>query len=549
MNHKIPITVGIVGHLDAIITDEHKKILDKLFNDISIQYPNSPITLFSQLAKGADTEVAKQFIEIKEKTNRDYNLIIPIPFNDTEYKKEFNETELKNYTNLISKAERSFVLENNENLTKPDLYRKGGQFVADSSIILIAIWDKNENNKKGGTAEIVKYKIEGSFKNDIEQHIFDLNGSLIELKCNRENSKDRNKIILEDNQLKEFVLDKSIEKSLRKIDDFNSKFTSINKDDFRKSLNDFYPNDIKLIKPNTLLKNIYCVVDTITLSQQKSYKFWLNFFFGFGLIILLVFEIYKHKGLHPYMFYMTLLLIATAFSTYKYSNKKRNNHKQFIEDRIIAEGLRIQFFWNISDIKEATSNHILRIHKTEYNWIKHILLSIYGYTYNGENNRDESVENVKEHWIVNQRNWFEDKLNKNELKQKNYTSFSKVFFWLGILLLSIIACFEYYHFNHSLIHWLIVADSVIFGIYALSKAYTEKQGFEQIENQYSLMKSVYEATENRMNEIEKAEISIESREKQFDELFYLAGKEALIENGNWYLIFKDKDLEVEGVGG
>ena len=275
----------------------------------------------------------------------------------------------------------------------------------------------------------------------------------------------------------------------------------------------------------------------------------MQFFFGFGLVILIVFEIYKHKGLHPYMFYATLLLIGSAFSIYKLSTKKKSNHKEFIEDRVIAEGLRVQFFWNISDIKKATSDHILRIHKTEYNWIKHILLSIYGYTYNGENTRDETIKDVKKFWIINQKDWFENKLHKNEIKQKNYTIFSKVFFWAGLLLLICIATLEHYHFEHNFIHWLIVLDSVIFGIYALSKAYTEKQGFEQIENQYSLMKSVYEATENKMNEIENSEISVSSKEKQLDKLFYLAGKEALIENGNWYLIFKDKDPEVEGVGG
>jgi hypothetical protein len=45
--NKIPITVGIIGHLDAIITNKHNEIIKKLFNDISTKYPNSPVTLFS----------------------------------------------------------------------------------------------------------------------------------------------------------------------------------------------------------------------------------------------------------------------------------------------------------------------------------------------------------------------------------------------------------------------------------------------------------------------------------------------------------------------
>jgi hypothetical protein len=31
------------------------------------------------------------------------------------------------------------------------------------------------------------------------------------------------------------------------------------------------------------------------------------------------------------------------------------------------------------------------------------------------------------------------------------------------------------------------------------------------------------------------------------ELFFVIGKEALIENGSWYLIFKEKEPEIEGI--
>jgi hypothetical protein len=30
-------------------------------------------------------------------------------------------------------------------------------------------------------------------------------------------------------------------------------------------------------------------------------------------------------------------------------------------------------------------------------------------------------------------------------------------------------------------------------------------------------------------------------------LFFVVGKEALIENGNWYLIFKEREPEIKGI--
>lgn len=544
---KIPITVGIIGHLDAIITDDHKRIIDKLFEDISIQYPNSPITLFSQLAKGADTKIAKQFIEIKEKTNRDYQLIVPLPYNEKEYKKEFKETELDIYTNLISKAKRSFVLENIDNLDTSELYRKGGQFVADSSIILIAIWNKDDNDKKGGTADIVRYKIEGSFKDDIETHIFDLNGSLISLQCNRKKSKLESDITLENNQLEKLLKDKSIGKSLSKIEDFNKKLTNVEPSLLKESSNYLYPKDKLIIEPNQFLKDYYSIIDTQANRQQKKYNNLLIGFFIIGFFILVFFEVYKHLGLNQYLFFGTVGLIAMAYIIFNYAHNW-SNHKQFIEDRILAEALRIQFFWNVSDIKKSVSKHILRIHKTEYNWIKHVLLSIYGLTYNTQNTRGETIKDVKNEWIIDQRNFFKQNLKKLTRKKKLFNFLSILFFVFALAALASIFILHTKNPNHHWLELLIVFDSVLFGLFALTKAYYHKKGYEQIRNQYSLMSSIYDSTENKMNVIESSDISKEEKEKQYDRLLYLAGKEALVENGNWYLIFKEKEPEVE-IGG
>jgi len=37
------------------------------------------------------------------------------------------------------------------------------------------------------------------------------------------------------------------------------------------------------------------------------------------------------------------------------------------------------------------------------------------------------------------------------------------------------------------------------------------------------------------------------RHSYLRELFFVIGKEALIENGSWYLIFKEKEPEIEGI--
>lgn len=547
MKNKIPITVGVVGHLDVIFTEEHKVVITNIFKELSNSYPNSPIALFSQLAKGADIEVAKVFLECKEQTKKDFQLIVPLPYKKEEFIDGLTDSEKAEFEQILLQAESTFTLENLENLPKNELYRNAGKFVADSSLILIALYENEDNNKKGGTADIVRYKIEGTFKDDVEEHIFDTKGSLIIIPCNRVSS-DTKTIHLENDYLGNLLKDKSISKALDKIDSSNKEAQKFSEIELETSANYLYPANKRLIEQNQRLKWLYSIFDTIAKNQQARYLNLIKALFLLGILILSVFEIYKHLGLNPIFFGGTLTLIGIAYFIYKQSHKV-GSHTKYLEDRIIAEALRVQFFWNISDIKMAAANYILRIHKTEFNWVKHILLSIYGLTYNGINTRDESINDVKAHWIVNQKEFFESRLSKLEKNHRLFNLLSKIIFWIALAVLVLIFILEHKHFDHHIIHLLIVVDSVLFGLFALIKAYYEKRGFEQIRNQYTLMSTIYSACETKMNEIEQNDISKEQRDKQLDKLLYLTGKEALIENGNWYLIFKEKEPEVEGIGG
>ena len=134
---KIPITIGIIGHRDAILTKDHFSKLEKVFDDLHIKYPKSPIVLFSQLAEGADTAVADFFLNLKEKIGRAYSLVVPLPFNLKDYRGRFPKSELSKFDSLLKKSDRYFVINNDDKIPVNDLYRQGGQFVADNSLICL----------------------------------------------------------------------------------------------------------------------------------------------------------------------------------------------------------------------------------------------------------------------------------------------------------------------------------------------------------------------------------------------------------------------------
>lgn len=557
---KIPITIGIVGHKDAVVTDEHKNKLIQILNEVSVQYPNSPIRLFSQLALGADTEVAKLYVEYSEKHNIDFKLIVPLPFNKDYFEKtQFKaKEELTMFHDLLSKNERTFELNHLSEETKKALdidpnsniddltecYQMGGEFVADSSIILIALWEQVDNKLEGGSASIVNYKIEESYKGGKgDSSLFDNYGSLISMPCNR----GQNQLVLDLKQdyLNTLLEDTSIKKALDKIEELNTSLFQIESSTLSQSSDYLYTEKSSLSSENKKLQSIYSLVDSQANYNQKKYNKLLKGFFILGFIVLCSFESYKHLGLSNSLFFSTVFLLISAYMIYKVSSKWKN-HKKYIEDRVLAEALRIQFFWNISKLRLSVSDYLLSIHKKENDWLKHILYAVYGCCYPSENSKKVSADKLKSNWINDQKEYFIKKVDQLENKEKQNHLISNVSFSLGLVLLLLIFLLNMKDHHHPWLHPLIVIDSIAFGVFALCKAYFEKKGYEQTKTQYQLMENIYTTSSKKIEEIMTSSTGNQSEE--IEHILFLTGKEALVENGNWYMIYKDKDPEVEGIG-
>jgi len=75
--------------------------------------------------------------------------------------------------------------DDSKEIDRPQQYLKTGKLVADSSLILIALWD-GKAGKKGGTADIVKHKITGD-DDTVAESTFEYDGTVFVLPAKGQN--------------------------------------------------------------------------------------------------------------------------------------------------------------------------------------------------------------------------------------------------------------------------------------------------------------------------------------------------------------------------
>lgn len=550
MSERIPITVGIIGHLDIIPTKEHRERIETLFVDLAQQYPNSPVHLISSIAEGADRFVTKIFLSMKnenEAYRKRFELIVPMPFCPEEYKDDFNDYSDLEFDELLNQAKRSFIVTDDAKESgRPDKYLKTGKLVADSSLILIAMWD-GKGGKKGGTADIVKYKITGN-DNTVAENTFKHEGTIFILPAERKQSpgiiNDYPERVMQ-LSLSNILKDTTIKNALNKIEEINRYSKGLDNRRLNKSKEYLFASPEKLQNPEKQLMDWYSGIDQMAVKTRRRDLQITGWMFAMSLLFVFTLELYSNILTRRYLLAISMLVLIITTTLFVYSKVKRD-HKKFLYSRTLAEGLRMQFFWKIAGINENVSDYILRIHGKGLTWVKHILSALYGTSFNKRVIDDEIIEDLTKYWILDQLNYFDASVKIMRQKISFYHRLSNFFLFLSFLLFcSIFLVGNFFIADYFMLNLMLVIAPIMLGIFALIRAYIKTKSYENLLNQYEIMQVIYRRARSTINELNSSSIEPEKRNAYFRELFFAVGKEALIENGVWYLIFKDKEPDIE----
>ena len=143
------VTIGVTGHRFLAEVDKLEAGVDQALTEIERVF-GGPVTVISALAEGADRLVAERALA---RPGSALEVVLPLP--RAEYLTDFRSAESKGaFERLLGRARR--VIQIPTQSERDQAYLAGGEHVIRQADVLLAVWDGQEQQAKGGTGSIVR---------------------------------------------------------------------------------------------------------------------------------------------------------------------------------------------------------------------------------------------------------------------------------------------------------------------------------------------------------------------------------------------------------
>lgn len=567
-NHEsdLYLTIGVTGHRD-LVAAECSRIADRVgefFADLQSRFPDLPLQLMTPLAEGGDQLAAEKAMSMG------LRVIALLPMEIDEYEKDFpGEKRLARFRDLLARVDQVIVL--------PDVadslpgfcdhedrqlqYAQAGVFTSDHSHVLLALWDGKPTLDIGGTGHVVRYHLtavmEGMVgdptpaglladnENDLVYHIV----------CSRDRPDGEPASGLEpgeaawtssrDQVLRSAALPPDYQSLLGRLQRFASDWRE--KRDLARShsqslLKD--PPNADLPGGAALTDHLFQAADGLAVHYQARVFGSLRAVHVLAVLMGLVFLLYAEFNGPAYMVLAFLALFFAGVAVHLIGSS-REWHRKYLDYRTLAEGLRVQLYWNLSGVVEkewagfAYDNFLLK-QDADLGWVRHVMRQASMLRVRGVSPHEEWLPWVIEHWIGRagdgrgQLDYYQGKALVNAARFRRTQRLGTLCLWSGIAIAGVL------FLTHSVVSemqrdTLMVLMGVMPLIAGVWDAYSHKKAEKELIRQYRFMGNVY---------LKARRLVDESDEPSFQRSVLKAlGQAALEEGAEWLLMSRERPVE------
>ena len=565
------LTIGVTGHRD-LVEEELPALRDQLrafFADLDNEFPGLDLQLISPLAEGSDQLVAEIARE------QGIPLIVPLAMQQDEYEKDFgSDSALQRFRSLLADAEIIPLPmapgSSPEAILVPGTardrqYAQQGVFISNHCQILLALWDGKPSERTGGTAGIVNYHLTAVMpgfsvaeespnlladnENDLAYHIVVSRQAPVGEPAQGLRALDANWMSAHFERSASAMMPDEYRVMLSRLQEFNEDFKRYEADIDRESFS-LLEAAPALEKPggSDFVHTLFRHADWLAIHFQKRVNQGMIITHSLAVVMGLIFILYAEYGGPQLLVYLFLLLFGTGVVFHQLGSR-RGWHRKYLDYRALAEGLRVQHYWNLAGVVETHSavfayDNFLQKQDVDLGWIRHVMRSA---SLRRDRTRppDERWVNwVAEQWVGNldgdygQLAYYQQ---KSRLKTETYRKtmrLSNISLWTGILIAVVMAVAA----------GLLTIDQrqvllVLMGVLPLMAgvrdAYSHKKAERELIKQYRFMSKVFANARRLLDS--SADLAFRRR------ILMAVGNAALEEHAEWILMHRERPLEHGGL--
>ena len=552
----VPLVVGVTSHRN-LAPDEIEPIRQRIagfFAQLKADFPEMPLLMLSALAEGGDQLAAREALAAGAR------LIAPLPLLPDTYREDFiDDATRREFAELCNQAEvlqlpllpgqtHADIAEHGE--ARDRQYAQAGVFIASHCHILLALWDGNESSLLGGTAQVVRYALDGVMPGWIERRRSErtvlnrVDESIVfHIACSRSDGQGGSVppasglVPLQSRWISQ---------------DHGRPGESGMPDEFRRMfahMREFNLDQRRLprVDGSAVIDRLFSAADGLAIHFQQRVLRVMRSIHVLAATTGIAFVWYSDLPADvPYQvfgIYLFIALFAAGMMLARLA-RRRDWHRKYIDYRALAEGLRVQRFWRqagVSSISPSAFAHDHFLQKTdlELGWIRNVMRVPSLDQVSDAAVSPQELQGVIGEWIGTpgqggQLDYYARKAEHRSRTQRTTQALGQASLWIGMAIIVLIALFQGWLGSGTTN--LLLAFLAIFGIIAAAReSYAYRKGDKELIKQYRYMLGIFSDARR------KIDATPDDEGKR--EILHLLGEAALAEHSEWALLHRQRPLD------
>ncbi len=556
-----PLVIGVTSHrnIPAREIELIRQRVRDFFAQLQRDFPQLPLVVLSPLAEGGDQLVAQEALNVGAR------LIVPLPLPRELYAEDFHDPRVHAAFELLCARSRVIDLpllsSNSAQGIRSDgpqrdrQYAQAGVFIARHCHVLLAIWDGKTSARLGGTAQVVQYYLGGAMpglierRHDVHHHLLGAGDERLvcQIVCSRDAPDGAPLAPLQPGQLlwrtlsgtspADTGMPPGFRIMFRHTAEFNADCTS-----HRAEIDEGQEN--AGVPPMCTIDQLFRAADWLAIHFCKRVLLAMRTIYTLAALMAIAFNVYDNVPEQDSFIYVFLLLFASGalLSTIA---KRRGWHRKYLDYRALAEGLRVQSYWQRAGISltgdpEFAQDSFLQKQDIELGWTRNVMRSArLGSTHKTTSGSVSDLRTVIREWVGDaehggQLDYYACKAEQRARQLRITEAVGRASLYIGIGISVMLAV---------LAHWLsadaknaaVIAMAVFSILAAVRESYAYRKADKELIKQYRFMQRTFTAARTAL---EHAEDATEQRE-----ILCALGEAALAEHAEWAVMHRQRPLE------